>query len=320
MTHARRAALARCAWWVAGWIVCVPAYLPAYAADEKPFAVEMIAEGVYVHAGLQEDPSAANRGDIANIGFIVGTKCVAVIDTGETAAIGRALRDAVRRVTALPVCYVINTHVHPDHVFGNAAFVADAPQFVGHARLPAAMAARGGNYRNALARDLGHAADGSMIVSPTVLVMNETTLDLGDRMIRLRAWRPGHTDNDLTVHDAKTDTWWLSDLLFVERIPVVDGSLRGWLAAIAELRAMPRPAHVVPGHGSVDAPWPQSLDAEQRYLDVLAREVRAAIKAGRTMQQAVDAVGASERERWRLFESYHRRNVTAAYAELEWED
>ena len=299
------------------WGVCCA---PACAADETPLAVERIAEGVYVHRGLQEDPSAGNRGDIANIGFIVGTKCVAVIDTGETASIGRALRAAVRRVTSLPVCYVINTHVHPDHVFGNAAFAADAPQFVGHARLPAAMAARGGNYLHALERDLGHAADGSTIVAPTLLVANESTLDLGDRTIRLRAWRPAHTDSDLTVHDDKTDTWWLADLLFVERIPVVDGSLRGWLAAIAELRALPKPAHVVPGHGTLDAPWPQTLDAERRYLDVLVREVRAAIKSGRTMQQAVDSVGASERERWGLFDSYHRRNVTAAYAELEWED
>ena len=290
------------------------------AAATEAFRIDQIADGIYVHRGLDEDPSSTNLGDVANLGFVVGTTCVAVIDTGETAAIGRALRAAVRRVTPLPICYVVNTHVHPDHVFGNAAFEADAPRFVGHARLPAAMAARGNNYRRALERDLGAAAAGSTLIASTLLVDGDTMLDLGARTLRLHAWRASHTDNDLTVYDEKTNTWWLSDLLFVDHMPVIDGSLRGWLLTIAELRRMPRPLHVVPGHGPIDPPWPQALDAEERYLQVVAREVRAAIKAGTSMQQAVESVGASERTHWRLADSFHRRNVTAAYAELEWED
>jgi len=273
-----------------------------------------------VHAGLQEEASAANRGDLANVGFVVGAACVAVIDTGGTLAVGRALRASVRRVTSLPVCFVVNTHVHPDHVFGNAAFVDDRPQFIGHARLAAAMAARGDNYTRAVLRDLGSVAAGSTMVAPTRVVDDTRTIDLGDRLLRLRAWPSAHTDDDLTVFDEATGTWWLSDLLFVERVPVVDGNLRGWLKVLAELRETAAPAHVVPGHGPVDPPWERALDDERRYLDTVAREVRAAIKAGLTMQQAVDTAGVSERPHWRLFDAYHRRNVTAAYAELEWED
>ena len=70
---------------------------------------------------------------------MVGTRCVAVIDTGGTYAVGRASRQAIRRVTAVPVCYVINTHGHPDHVFGNPAFAEDRPEFIGHVRLGEAM-------------------------------------------------------------------------------------------------------------------------------------------------------------------------------------
>src|SRR3954467_15141653 len=97
--------------------------------DIAGFALENPAPGVYVHYGEVAEMSRGNAGDVANLGFVVGTRCVAVIDTGGTYAVGRALRDALRKVTMLPVCFVINTHAHPDHVFGNAAFVADHPEF-----------------------------------------------------------------------------------------------------------------------------------------------------------------------------------------------
>ena len=117
------------------------------------------------------------------------------------------------------MCYVILTHVHPDHLFGAAAFLEDRPQFVGHAQLPRALAARGKFYQKTLQRDLGDLAQGSEVVAPTLLVEGEMVLDLGNRPLRLRAWPVAHTDNDLTVYDEKTGTLWLSDLLFVDHTP-----------------------------------------------------------------------------------------------------
>ena len=300
-------------------LICAFLAFAAYGALGDEFAVNEIAPGIYVHTGLQEESSPQNLGDIANIGFIVGDKCVAVIDTGGSIVIGRELREMVLKTTRLPICYVINTHVHPDHIFGNAAFKADRPVFVGHYKLPAAMAARGGNYLHALLRDVGPAAQGSEIILPTLTVKDVMELDLGGRQLTLKAWPTAHTDNDLTIFDEKTQTLWLADLLFTGHIPVVDGSLKGWLGVLKELPEI-KARHVVPGHGQPDPPWPQALQAESDYLSDLLREVRGAIKRGQTMQQAVDAVGLSQRDRWLLFDSFHRRNVTAAYAELEWED
>src|SRR5207344_2467361 len=142
------------------------------------FDVSEIAPGNYVHYGTHEERSPGNLGDNANVGFIVGDRCVAVIDTGGSAAVGRALRQALRRVTRLPVCYVVLTHVHPDHLFGAAAFREDNPQFIGHAELPRALSARGKFYTNTLKRDLGDAAQGSEIVEPTLLVKDELVLDI----------------------------------------------------------------------------------------------------------------------------------------------
>src|SRR5450631_2908422 len=186
----------------------------------REFEIENPAPGVYVHYGAQAGMSAANAGDVANLGFVVGSACVAVIDTGGTYAVGRALHLAIRRVTAVPVCYVINTHVHPDHLFGNQAFVDDRPEFVGHARLAEAMRRRGPNYLRALLRDLGAAAQGSTLVMPTLSVADVERLDLGGRGLRLRAWPTAHTDTDLTVFDEASGTLWLGDLLFVGHLPV----------------------------------------------------------------------------------------------------
>ena len=90
------------------------------------------------------------------------------------------------------------------------------------------------------------------------------TIDLGGRTLELRAWPTAHTDTDLTVLDVATGTLFAGDLLFMERLPVVDGSLLGWLAVMDELEHSRR-ARVVPGHGPASAPWPEAL-APQRAL------------------------------------------------------
>jgi quinoprotein relay system zinc metallohydrolase 2 len=295
--------------------------LPCGAAEPPPalqaFAVETPAPGVYVHYGRVETMTPENAGDIANLGFVVGDRCVAVIDTGGTFAVGAALRRAIGKVTSKPVCYVINTHVHPDHVFGNQAFVADHPEFVGHAHLTEAMARRGPNYLNALRRDLREVAAGTELVVPTRTFAQTLTLDLGGRTLSLRAWPTAHTDQDVTVYDSTSGVLFLGDLVFEKHIPVVDGKLRGMLAALDELKKMP--ANVaIPGHGRA-ANWPGVLAPEQRYLEHLLKGVKDALAAHRTLGQAVETVGTDERGAWALFDEFHRRNVTAAYAELEWE-
>ncbi|HET6719670.1 MAG TPA: quinoprotein relay system zinc metallohydrolase 2 [Rhodocyclaceae bacterium] len=309
--------------------VCLLGAAPAAAAGIAPLAVVEAAAGVFVHLGRHEETTSANRGDIANIGFIVGERCVAVVDSGGSLAVGLALKAAVRAKTNRPVCYVINTHMHPDHVFGNAAFVdaADASdpsepvRFVGSARLPDALATRDAHYRAALRAALGEGAAGSRVVPPDLLVEGELHLDLGGRVLILRTWPTAHTNNDLTVFDAATGTLWLGDLLFERRIPSLDGSIKGWLAVIGQLRELPA-RQVIPGHGALGLAWPAALDATARYLEQVAGQVKAALDRGLALHETVNAANlAAETEAagWLLAESYHRRNVTAAYAELEWE-
>ena len=292
-------------------------YLPAQAADRLD--VIEIAPGIFVHQGRYELQSPENRGDMANASFVVGSEAVAVIDTLGSAVAGRDLRTAVRAATDKPIRYVINTHMHPDHVFGNAAFKEDKPTFVGHYKLARGLGSRAERYLAINKQMLGEDAfEGIEIILPSVGVEERLTLDLGGRTLALEAQRTAHTDNDLTVTDMATDTLFLGDLLFSVHVPTLDGSIAGWLALLDEL-SRKEAARVVPGHGPHAMAMPEGLSPEQRYLAAIAADVRQLIKEGKTLEDATKTAGFSEREAWKLFDHYHVRNVTAAFAELEWE-
>jgi quinoprotein relay system zinc metallohydrolase 2 len=292
-------------------------YVPAEAAEQ--LEVSEIASGVFVHQGRYELQSPQNRGDMANASFVVGNDVVAVIDTLGSVVAGRELRSAIRAVTNKPVRYVINTHMHPDHVFGNAAFTEDSPAFVGHYKLARGLASRADRYLAANKVMLGEEAfEGIEIIVPTLAVENRLTLDLGGRALVLETQRTAHTDNDLTITDTATDTLFLGDLLFSVHVPTLDGSIKGWLALIDELSRR-EAARVVPGHGPHAMELPEALAPEQRYLAAIATDVRQLIKDGKTLEDATKIAGFSERDAWKLFDQYHVRNVTAAFAELEWE-
>jgi len=288
----------------------------ALAAD----AVELIevAPGLHVFRGAHDEATTANLGAIANIGVLIGGNAVAVVDTGGSFAWGKRFRRAVQSLTDLPIRYVINSHMHPDHILGNAAFDADRAEIVGHAKLPDALAARGGYYLRHVAEQLGDVSAGTRIVEPTILVKDRHDIDLGGRVLRLQAHATAHTDNDLSVFDIATNTLLASDLLFMERLPVIDGSLNGWLAVSNDLRHLPAD-RVVPGHGPASADWPAALDAQERYLRTIQSDIRTLIAAGATIEYAVENAGRSEQGSWLMFDEYHPRNVVTAFSELEWE-
>lgn len=291
----------------------------AQATAATALPVKEVATGVYAHFGKHLLPDSKNHGEIANLGFIVGEKCVAVIDSGGSPEQGLALKQAVTQTTHTPICYVINTHIHPDHIYGNRAFKANGVKFVGHHKLARAIATRSSFYLDRADEQLGIKLSAADLIPPDIEVKDSLKLDLGGRTLTLTAHPTAHTDNDLSVYDEKTNMMWLADLLFTEHIPTLDGSLKGWLAEIAKLEKR-HFRYVIPGHGELVTDWPQSIQPEKHYLTLLQTEIRAAIKQGKYLEEAVKTVGYSEKNNWALFDEYHRKNVTTAFAELEWED
>lgn len=294
-------------------------------ADAAELAVQTIAPGAYFVPGHHVPWGPAFVGQASNSGFVIGERCVALIDSGGSPSVGRDLLAALRRFSTLPLCYVISTHVHPDHVLGNSAFArangdAPPPTFVGHHKLAAALAARAPFYLAAMKRDFDTADQATEVPAPSLAVNGRLELDLGARKLELRAWPTGHTDNDLTVFDAASGTLWLGDLVFDGHLPVLDGSLRGWRAVLRELQTLAA-TQAVPGHGPVLRDWPGAVRGTEAYLAQLESEVRAALREGLGLAQTIEKLGSGDpagAAGWRLVEDFHRRNLTAAFAELEW--
>ena len=308
--------------WRLQWLLLCPAMtlpVPASAdvADDRAITVEKIADGVYVRPGRVAVVFEADN--IANTGFVIGDRCVAVIDTGGSPAEGRALDAAIGKITKLPVCFVINTHVHPDHMLGNEAFERDGVEFIGHENLPRAMALRGDTYRRRAAEYSGNVANPPKIVLPERTVGGTVQLDLGQRMLTLRAHGTAHTDNDLSILDEQSGILFAGDLVFLDHLPVLDGSINGWLDELGQLMDKSLRA-VVPGHGPAEAEWPVAGAATVDYFTALRAAIRSWIARGGELGAAQQGIEAADPERWRLIDQYHKRNVAAAFAELEWED
>jgi len=311
---------------VDGWLAGHPGYttkgqncLATPALQERAATVTETAPGHFVHFGQVEDVGPGTFGDAANTGFIIGTDAVAVIDSGTTRFVGEALYLAVRQETDLPIRWLILTHMHPDHILGAEVFQEAGATIIGSDKLETAIAMRAESYVANMQRLLGDAViHGTFVVLPTQAVSGTQEVDLGGRVLTLTSYPTAHTNNDLTVFDAASDTLWMGDLVFLEHVPALDGSINGWIDVLEGL-AQTGAAAMIPGHGRLVAPHPDGLQPTLAYLKALRVEVRAALKRGESLQSAVRHVGAGLEGDWQMFDAFNARNATNAYVELEWE-
>ncbi len=278
-----------------------------------------VAPGVFVHKGDVAEPDRNNRGDVSNLGFVVGKTDIAVIDSGAAAWVGEAMWRAIRSKSDLPVSYVILTHMHPDHVLGATVLASTGADILAHAALPRALADRQANYSASLMPLIGaDAFAGTIAPTITETVAHARDIDLGGRRLTVTAWPTAHSSNDLTVLDQMTGTLFAGDLVFDQHMPSLDGTLLGWQSVLTSMASAEVTA-IVPGHGGPILSWPEGLQPVQRYLDVLARDTRAALRAGERLADAVTHIAAEEEPHWHLFPAFNPRNATQAFTELEWE-
>lgn len=287
-------------------------------ADRAAQVVET-ASGLFVHFGKVESVAEGSDGDVANTGFIIGERGVAVIDAGTTRANGEALYLAIRQKSDLPVAALILTHMHPDHVLGASVFRDAGGVVIASSKMPLALAQRADGYMAGMDRLIGPAqTHGTAPIFPDITISGEMTIDLGDRVLDLKTYPTAHTDNDLTVLDRVSSTMWMGDLVFLEHTPALDGSINGWVETLTTLSALPV-VHMVAGHGRMISTFPDGAIPTLTYLAGIRDETRAALAQGQSLSQAIRHIGHSHADDWQMFEEFNPRNATSAYVELEWE-
>lgn len=187
-----------------------------------------------------------------SVAVVRGTTGLLVVDTRGSRRQGDELRDDLRALDR-PVRYVVNTHGHFDHCFGNQCFGPSLPIY-GHERLPAQLTEHEGPR---LARTLASGVEGSaefadvVLTPPTRLIGDQGSIDLGDRAVDLLHLGRGHTDNDLLLH--VDGTWIVGDLVEESGPPAYgkDSFPLEWPGTLAAL--LPRltdDSVVIPGHGA----------------------------------------------------------------------
>ncbi|MEY9835851.1 MBL fold metallo-hydrolase [Streptacidiphilus sp. EB103A] len=245
------------------------------------------------------------------VSAILGSDGLAVVDTRCNLAEAGELREHLRRLSPAPVRWVVNTHVHFDHVGGNAEFVAPRQippaELWGHRAMAAALSAEQDDPEGE-----GDPAVPVSTVVPDRLVDRAHVLDLGDRLVRLVHPGRGHTDGDLLIHIPDADALLAGDLVEESGPPALgsDSFPLDWPDTLDALLAAIGPATVVvPGHG---APVGAAFVREQRdALAALAARITALHAAGVSAEDALDTSG------WPYPASKLAQAVTRGYAALD---
>lgn len=221
-----------------------------------------------------------------NVGVVVAEEGVLVVDTRASHAEADELRTDLGRLTSLPVRWVVDTHWHWDHVFGNSRFPES--QIWGHRLCRQAMLERGDSMKDDAAAwlpDQRSDFDEVIITAPEAVFTDTAVIDLGSRSVTLRYHGPAHTDADIVVSVDGTGVGFFGDMLEQGSPPVFDDAfpLR-WPEALRDALSVAGPV-IVPGHGDV-----MDLASAGRQLDEirLVAEIAARFVAGElTIEEAV---------------------------------
>ena len=213
-----------------------------------------------------------------NVGVVECDGGLTVIDTRAHHAQARELKDDLRRISSLPVRWVVNTHHHWDHTFGNAEF-ADAAIW-GHARCAETLRETGDRTRRELIDMLpDHASDFRevAITPPSFTITDHATVTFGGRSLHLRHLGRGHTDNDVVVSVPDAGVTFTGDLVEEGAPPSFgDAFPLEWPHTVTALLGL-MGDHAVPGHGAVvDRTFVASQRDDLAEVASLAAERRAA--------------------------------------------
>lgn len=293
-------------------LLCIPLFLlSALAADAPDFTVKKVGEGVY--AAVSPDHSQAG----SNAGFIVGGTGVLVVDTFEDVAPAKQLLAEIRKVTNLPIRFVVNTHYHLDHTGGNAVFAEAGATILAHRNVRSWL--RSENMKFFPDAKPEQRARVESLVLPDEVYTDAVDIYLGSRLVQVR-YMLGHTGGDSVVIVPDANVVFGGDLIWQKHFPnLIDANTADWIKTLEKLQADHSSATFVSGHG--DLATPEDVRKLHDYLVTLRDDVAQAQEQGKSGKDLSDVVSAQIKEKYADwgFQQFIPRNIQQTAAELKGE-
>ncbi len=275
-------------------------------AGEKP-GLQKISEHVYAYVDGKSPSPASSFG--ANAGLVVGKDGALVIDTLVSAKEADRLLADIRKVTDKKVRYVVNTHYHLDHAWGNCVFTKVGATVIAHEnalkhRSESAQALAHPENFGLTVKDL----EGTTLQGPTITFTNSMSIDLGDVTVVLNYPGPTHTTDSITAYVPQDKVLFVGDILFTGYHPFLgEGDITRWQQVLGKLEQTPA-TKIVPGHG------PVSTKADLGKMETYLKEFDAAARTLCAGKSADDAPALAKELIKRLPEQ--QRNKLANMVEL----
>ena len=254
---------------------------------------------------------------VSNIGIVVGSRAVLVIDTGLGVRNGKTVLGEVQRIAPGKALYVVATHAHPEHDLGATAFPANSKMIRStdqsrDADLDLDVARMFAQRSPAMAELL----KGASFRKADVSFEQEYVLDLGELRVRIVAMGPNHTPGDTAILIPEDAVLFGGDIAMT-RLPVFSSpqsSLNHWLAALDTFEAM-MPRIIVPSHGPIgDLAF---VARARAYLTTVRDETVKAKQHGQSVEVAITSVSSLLRARYPdLLPLQMTPAIRSAYAEV----
>ena len=284
--------------------------LSAIAEAGADFALQKIGDGVW--AAIVNDEGKAG----GNAGFVVGDDGVLVIDTFQDPEPAADLLAEIRKITNLPIRFVVNTHYHLDHVNGNDVFAAAGAVLVAHRNVRAWIRTENIKMIDPPVTPDKRARVQS-IALPNVVYGSAVDLYLGSRRVNVRYY-PGHTGGDSVVWVPDAQVVFCGDLLWKEHIPnLIDATTPAWIKTLDAMQADYGESTWVPGHGGIAQA--EDLLTFRKYLSDLRATVsreRAKGTSGDTLVRAILPGLRADYGKWGFFDELASANISDTEQEL----
>ncbi|MFN3736253.1 MBL fold metallo-hydrolase [Hydrogenophaga sp.] len=291
------------------------AALPARAVDVR---FEKVVEGVYAFIGETGPRTESNEGLNANLGLVLTAEGAVLIDSGATFQGARQVHEAIRRVTPLPVRWVINTGGQDHRWLGNGYFLAQGAEVLAHAAGQADMANRGGEQLAALKQVMGPKADGTVPTFPSRWLQGpDASLALGGVRFEFKHRGGAHTPGEMLVWLPQQRVLFSGDVVYVDRmlgvLPV--SNTRAWLDTFDEIERL-APERIVPGHGRVSDLARARADTRD-YLAALRAHMKRAVDEGQDIGTAIKGFDTQPYQRLANSAELLPGNASRVYLEME---